>query len=53
MPDKYIIEMKTPFKKIKFTKRHYKPEFVAKIKRGVKAAKVGRGLKANMENLWK
>ncbi len=31
----------------------YNPEFVAKIKRGEKAAKEGKGMKVDMANLWK
>lgn len=46
-------EMKIPFEKARTSVSPYNPEFVAKIKRGEKAAKEGRGLKVNMENLWK
>lgn len=31
----------------------YNPEFVAKIKRGEKAAKAGKSVKVDVENLWK
>jgi hypothetical protein len=31
----------------------YNPEFVAKIKRGEKASKAGKGVKVDVENLWK
>lgn len=31
----------------------YDPEFVVKIKKGEKAAKEGKGMKADMGNLWK
>ncbi len=31
----------------------YNPEFVAKIKRGEKAAKEGKGQKINVADLWK
>ncbi|RYE22201.1 MAG: hypothetical protein EOP42_24765 [Sphingobacteriaceae bacterium] len=31
----------------------YNPEFVAKIKRGEKAAREGNGLKVDVNNLWK
>ena len=46
-------EMKIPFEKAESNQSPYNPEFVAKIKRGEKAAKEGIGLKVNMENLWK
>lgn len=45
--------MKIPFEKAKINISPYNPEFVAKIKRGEKAAKEGKGQKVNMENLWK
>ncbi len=31
----------------------YNPEFVAKIKRGEKAARAGKGMKVNISDLWK
>lgn len=42
--------MNIPFKK---EESPYNPEFVAKIKRGEKAAKEGKGMKVDMANLWK
>lgn len=42
--------------KINFEKEEespYNPEFVAKIKRGEKAKREGKGVKADLDNLWK
>jgi hypothetical protein len=41
-----------PFKKIK-KESPYDAAFVAKIRRGEKAAKVGKGLKVDIDHLWK
>jgi len=41
-----------PFETIK-EKSPYNPEFVAKIKRGEKAANEGKGVKVNVADLWK
>ncbi|EHQ25647.1 hypothetical protein Mucpa_1489 [Mucilaginibacter paludis DSM 18603] len=41
--------------KINFEKEEespYHPEFVAKIKRGEKAMREGKGVKVDMDNLW-
>ena len=43
--------MNIPFKKEE--KSLYNPDFVAKIKRGEKAAKEGKGVKVDVANLWK
>ena len=43
--------MNVPFEKEE--ESPYNPEFVAKIKRGEKAAKEGKGIKVDMDNLWK
>jgi len=43
--------MNIPFKKEEESPYH--PEFVAKIKRGEKAAKEGKGMKVDVANLWK
>jgi hypothetical protein len=49
---KIIFEaMDVPFEKEE--ESPYNPEFVAKIKRGEKAAKEGKGMKVDMDNLWK
>lgn len=49
---KIIFEaMDVPFEKEE--ESPYSPEFVAKIKRGEKAAKEGKGMKVDMDNLWK
>ena len=49
---KIIFEaMNVPFEKEE--ESPYNPEFVAKIKRGEKAAKEGKGMKVDMDNLWK
>jgi hypothetical protein len=42
--------MNIPFEKEEFP---YNSEFVAKIKRGEKAAKEGKGMKVDVANLWK
>jgi len=43
--------MNIPFEKAE--ESPYNPEFVAKIKRGEKAAKEGKGMKVDVNNLWK
>jgi hypothetical protein len=44
--------MNVPFEKEE-KETPYDPEFVAKIKRGEKAAKEGKGMKVDVANLWK
>lgn len=41
-----------PFEKVK-KESPYKPEFIAKIKRGEKASRAGKGTKVNMDTLWR
>ncbi len=43
--------MNIPFEKEE--ESPYDPEFVAKIERGEKAAKEGKGMKVDVANLWK
>jgi len=37
----------------KSEKSPYDPEFVAKINRGVEAARKGKGVRVDLDNLWK
>lgn len=46
-------EMKIPFEKAEVSESPYDSSFVAKIKRGEEAARQGKGVKVNVETLWK
>jgi len=55
---KQLVAIKAFFKALdvsfkKETSSPYNPAFVAKINRGVKAAREGKGVKLDLDNLWK
>lgn len=45
--------LKVPFEKNKKERKHYNPEFVAKMKESRKQASEGKTVKINLDDIWK